>query len=530
MKRSQSEIEKKLSHSGPSKRQKEHTDDEDEDHEEDITDGTPSKFKRVNKPGRPAEAGIISEVYVENFMCHRKLTVKLCRNVNFISGQNGSGKSAILASIQICLGAGAKRTHRAKNLKELIRKEAGTNCAGAKVRVTLFNQGDDAFMHSQYGDFIIVERSISHRGYNGYKLLDHKGNEVSRSKKDLDAMLDQLNIQVENPVAVLDQEEAKKFLMGKAEDKYNFFTKATDLERLDRSYANIYDNINNLDIKGDSLKDALTPAYNNMQALKKEWEAFQDLDKLQEKISEQRTFYAWSLYNIELNELRNQQSTLNQLEGKQKKKMHDIESYESASDPQEEESILKQKLDTLTEEANEAFKNKQDKEKEIQFAYEPIKQNSRILKSLKRELHAAKRSLDSTKNILKETRDEIIRAAGSAETDEAKRVAKIKATEEELVAGKSSLESMKKKIASLLARYEELEPNVEQAKANSQNTAKQKYVVNQKLKEMQSSSGSSMTVFGQLCVLMSRKVRPFSKQIEILYENYQNLFFIYLRF
>ena len=33
-------------------------------------------------------------------------------------------------------------------------------------------------------------------------------------------MLDQLNIQVENPVAVLDQEEAKKFLTGKAEDKY----------------------------------------------------------------------------------------------------------------------------------------------------------------------------------------------------------------------------------------------------------------------------------------------------------------------
>jgi hypothetical protein len=30
------------------------------------------------------------------------------------------------------------------------------------------------------------------------------------------------NIQVENPVAVLDQEEAKKFLTGKAEYKYNF--------------------------------------------------------------------------------------------------------------------------------------------------------------------------------------------------------------------------------------------------------------------------------------------------------------------
>ena len=45
-----------------------------------------------NDPGKPAEAGVIRRVYVENFMCHRKLTVDLCRNVNFIYGQNGSGK------------------------------------------------------------------------------------------------------------------------------------------------------------------------------------------------------------------------------------------------------------------------------------------------------------------------------------------------------------------------------------------------------------------------------------------------------
>ena len=140
-------------------------------------------------------------------MCHRKLTVELCRNVNFIHGQNGSGKSAILAAIQICLGAGARRTHRARNLKELVRKESGEG-GNAKVRVTLLNRGPDGFQTDVYGDSITVERSISKNGgYNGYRLLDHEGKERSRLKKDLDAMLDQLNIQVENPVAVLDQEE-----------------------------------------------------------------------------------------------------------------------------------------------------------------------------------------------------------------------------------------------------------------------------------------------------------------------------------
>ena len=41
--------------------------------------------------------------------------------MNFISGRNGSGKSAVLAALQICLGANANSTHRAKKLSDFIR-------------------------------------------------------------------------------------------------------------------------------------------------------------------------------------------------------------------------------------------------------------------------------------------------------------------------------------------------------------------------------------------------------------------------
>ena len=161
---------------------------------------SPIADRHTNPPNKPAEAGIIHSVHVENFMCHRKLTVQLCRNVNFIHGQNGSGKSAILAAIQVCLGANAKRTHRARNLKDLVRKESGVGCTGAKLRVTLLNRGSDGYQPEVYGDYITVERSISlGGGYNGFKLLDASGKERSRNKKDLFAMLDQLNIQVDNP-------------------------------------------------------------------------------------------------------------------------------------------------------------------------------------------------------------------------------------------------------------------------------------------------------------------------------------------
>ena len=65
-----------------------HPEENEQDHD-DING--PKIFRPINPVGKPAEAGIIKRVYVENFMCHRKLTIDLCRNVNFIHGQNGSG-------------------------------------------------------------------------------------------------------------------------------------------------------------------------------------------------------------------------------------------------------------------------------------------------------------------------------------------------------------------------------------------------------------------------------------------------------
>ena len=110
------------------------------------------------------------------------------------------GKSAVLAAIQICLGANARRTHRARSLKDLIRRDATSAQmpTGAKIRVTLHNRGSDAYQHEIYGDTITVERTISIRagGDNGYKLLDHNNVVKSKSKKDLDDMLDTLYVVV----------------------------------------------------------------------------------------------------------------------------------------------------------------------------------------------------------------------------------------------------------------------------------------------------------------------------------------------
>ena len=233
---------------------------------------------------------------------HKKLTVDLCRNVNFIYGQNGSGKSAILAAIQICLGAGARRTNRARSLKDLVRKGTTANCA--KVRVTLLNKGSDAYQPEVYGDYITVERTIALRGgYNGYKLFSADNVEQSRAKKDLTEMLDKLNIQVENPVAILDQEEAKKFLTGKAEDKYNFFMKATELERLDNTYAHTLDQVLEMDSQAARANESLEDDKYLVKELKRAYNQHQMIAKLEEKKFSHEIKLGWRIYKSVLDEL-----------------------------------------------------------------------------------------------------------------------------------------------------------------------------------------------------------------------------------
>lgn len=68
--------------------------------------------------------GWIKSIELTDFMCHRHLLVKLGSAINFITGNNGSGKSAILTALTICLGGRASTTQRASTLSSLIREGA----------------------------------------------------------------------------------------------------------------------------------------------------------------------------------------------------------------------------------------------------------------------------------------------------------------------------------------------------------------------------------------------------------------------
>ena len=69
-----------------------------------------------------ADCGILQSVTCRNFMCHRTLHVDFGPLINFIIGHNGSGKSAVLTAITLCLGGKATSTNRGQSLKSFVRE------------------------------------------------------------------------------------------------------------------------------------------------------------------------------------------------------------------------------------------------------------------------------------------------------------------------------------------------------------------------------------------------------------------------
>ncbi|KAF2466767.1 dna repair protein-like protein rad18 [Lindgomyces ingoldianus] len=197
----------------------------------------------ANRKNVPAEQGIVEEIRCTNFMCHEQLTVTLGPLINFIIGHNGSGKSAVLTALTLCLGGKATSTNRGQNLKSFI-KEGRDFCV---LSVKIKNQGSAAFKPDVYGRSIIVERHFNKAGTSGFKLKDVNGRTVSTKKAELEDIIDAFALQIDNPMNVLTQDMARQFLNdSSAKDKYKFFLKGTQLESLNNEYVMVDERLQEL--------------------------------------------------------------------------------------------------------------------------------------------------------------------------------------------------------------------------------------------------------------------------------------------
>lgn len=265
---------------------------------------------RGNEPNVPAEHGILERVECYNFMCHDHFYVELGPLINFIVGKNGSGKSAILTAITLCLGGKASATNRGQSLKSFIKegKEWANRillcishfltillCRNASIIVRIKNQGEGSYMPDDYGKSIIVERHFSKNGTSGFKIKAANGRIVSTKKSELDSITDYFNLQIDNPMNVLSQDMARQFLSSSsAADKYKFFIRGVQLEQLDQDYRLIEEFVDQIEEKLESKNEDIKILRNRRDMAKQKLDISDRHESLRQRIRNLRSQMAWA--------------------------------------------------------------------------------------------------------------------------------------------------------------------------------------------------------------------------------------------
>ena len=212
-------------------------------------------------------------------------------SLNFIIGHNGSGKSAILTALTLCLGATARHTNRGKKASEFIK----TGEDNASISVKIKNAGDGAFKPDIYGRRIIVERNFTRNGGNTWKVKNEEGKVISGKKGDVDDILDAFGFQFDNPMNVLSQDLAREFLSNSSPtDKYKFFIRGTQLEALDRDYAVIEENLDKTNIKIQARHEDVKVVEEHFKRADENKKKLESAARLQEKIDAIVRQHAWA--------------------------------------------------------------------------------------------------------------------------------------------------------------------------------------------------------------------------------------------
>ncbi|OGM39759.1 DNA repair protein Rad18 [Aspergillus bombycis] len=244
-----------------------------------------------DEPNVPAEHGILERVECYNFMCHDHFYIELGPLINFIVGKNGSGKSAVLTAITLCLGGKASATNRGQSLRSFIKE--GKESATIVVRIK--NQGDGAYMPDDYGKFIVIERHFTKTGTSGFKIKAENGRIVSTKKAELDAIIDFFTLQFDNPMNVLSQDMARQFLSSSSPaEKYKFFVKGVQLEQLDQDYRLIEESADQIEEKLRGREQDIMILKNRKVAANQKLDISDQHESLRNRVRIVRSQMAWA--------------------------------------------------------------------------------------------------------------------------------------------------------------------------------------------------------------------------------------------
>ncbi|XP_075524709.1 structural maintenance of chromosomes protein 6-like [Dermacentor variabilis] len=462
-----------------------------------------SEILQSSQPLLPPEhaVGIIESVHLKNFMCHSKLDFTFSEQTNFIVGRNGSGKSAILTSLIIGLGGKANTASRGTSVKSLVE----TGKRSAEVSIRLQNKGFDAYKHKQYGDSIVITRRLTADGSSQYKIKSCNGTLVSTKRQELTHILDHFNIQIDNPVMILNQETSRNFIQSKSpRDKYNFFMKATQLERLKVTYKKIDEERVATD-RELALKEELLPDLEReVKQLEKLWRAFENLEDQRAKLKRLRAELLWAKVN-EKEEVLQQTEAVCQKEGRVLSRLE-----EKITEMDEKVHTHEEVRKSLQDELNEALERVQEVQptilsvrKEYTIKKDQLREKEQATARVDRDLVAKRKEAELVRGRIEELR---AFDHGKQAEEKAQREAQIKDLEARKGELRSHLRMSEHHCEQVKASVDECSARLQSIKGEQRELKDNTMALSTSIQNLQASKKNSLQRFGRHVPQLLREI------------------------
>jgi chromosome segregation ATPase len=470
----------------------------------DDQQATQKLAKRVINLGNNmvSEGGIIESITCFNFMCHERLHVDLGPLINFIVGENGSGKSAVLTALTLCLGGKASDTNRGGSLKSFVKE----GCEQGSLVVKIKNAGSDAYQPDIYGESIIVERHFSKSGSSGFKIKSALGRIISTKKQEVDEISEWYALQIGNPLTVLSQDNARQFLNAATPaQKYKYFVSGVQLEQLDNDYRMSQDTLDKTLILRDDLDAKIQEVKKESEAARRLAEAAQKNKNLREKARHYINQLVWSqvveqerlLEDCE-KEITRRTESITEAEKNCESSTQALENinekierlWQAKEEIESDRDVFKERIDNATAAYRKAQKEESELLMEERDAYQRLKTAKDDMKACQRKIQEEERRLSES--------------TGNARTQKDNELGTARKREQLL---KEQIEEIQNKLPDLTARLGEAEQHFKRLSHNKELKRKEIVSVEQQVRELKAATGGRFDGY-------DREIKDLVKAIE----------------
>ncbi|XP_017884045.1 structural maintenance of chromosomes protein 5 [Ceratina calcarata] len=234
------------------------------------------------------DTGMITHIYLENFVTYSKVSVKPGRYLNVIIGPNGTGKSTIVCAIVLGLGGKPSTIGRATQIGHYVKY----GCQEATIEIHLKNkkQNDN-----------IIRRVFNKQGKSSWFL-----NKKPSNIKEIQELTTSLDIQVDNLCQFLPQDKVQDFSkMNPQELLENTERSVGDPVILEHHKRLIQSRVDHKELEKhiEVKKKALETQTQVYESLKETVDSIKEKKLIKKKITALKQKKAWILYEQKRKEL-----------------------------------------------------------------------------------------------------------------------------------------------------------------------------------------------------------------------------------